>query len=115
RVFHELSSLTQIIFGALTVALGICMTPFIELWLGGRFALDESEVLVMVMVFFAIGSNQTTSQYRWSLGLFRPARFIPVIATILNIGLSVLLATNFGLFGILIASLVARCASFSIV
>lgn len=113
RVFLELFLISYWIFGICSVCMATLLNPFIELWLGSNYLLDQSVVVAVVMVFYVTGVNQIPSMYRTSYGIFKQAKLLPLIAAVINVGLSILFAKEMGMFGIFAATVVAKEITFS--
>ncbi|WP_344062104.1 hypothetical protein [Nostocoides vanveenii] len=114
-VFYQLSSLGMWVFGAAAICLTLLLNPFVELWIGSSYLLSRTEVVALAGAFFVTGANQVPSLYRSSLGIFRRTRFVPVIATVVNLALSVGLALWIGLVGVFLGTILARGLTFSVV
>lgn len=114
-VFYELSSLSIWLFGGSAICLATLLNPFMEVWIGVDFQIDGSVIVALVGAFFVTGTNQVPALYRSSLGLFRETTWVPILAMSINLGLSILLAFQFGLLGVFVATILARTFTFSLV
>lgn len=95
----------------------LCMfglsSPLISLLYGNEYILEPQIVFALSLSFFITGINQTNSLFRSAFGLFKEARFIPIACGVINIGLSVLLCLNMKLFGIYLATSIAKILTFN--
>lgn len=114
KVFRELNALSFFIFAFSAVCLAVLLNELIFVWLGADYLLDQMVVIAMVLTFLLTGMNQIPSTYRMTLGLFRKASFIPLLAAIINIILSLALGRIWGLFGVFIATSIAKLLTFSL-
>ena len=86
----------------------VLLNDFITLWVGEKFVLGMMTVIVIVINFFMPGSITTISIYRDTTGMFRQTKYVFLITACINLVLSVLLGKSYGLFGILLATAIAR-------
>lgn len=70
--------------------------------------------MIISIVFYITGINQIPSQYRTSFGIFKQAKMIPLLASVINIILSIVLGKIIGLNGIFIATIIAKLVTFNI-
>lgn len=115
NVFHQLVLLSFWGVGLSSILLGCMLNPLIYLWLGKCYLLQESVVFSLVLGFYAMLINSIPSSYRTAMGLFREARFAPLGATILNVGLSIIGVKFFGLFGVFFASFLSRILTYCVI
>ena len=113
--FRTLFFLSFWVFGICTICLIELLNPFIHIWLGDKYLLDFSTVVIISLVFYITGINQIPSQYRTSFGIFKQAKLVPIIAAIINIVLSIVLGKLVGLNGIFLATIFAKVLTFNIV
>ena len=111
RVFHEIQILGIGVYGTAAVVLGLTLNDVVRLWLGEDFTLPATTVLAIVLNFYLMGSLAPVFAFRIATGLFRQARYILVVAAVVNLGLSVLMGKYFGLAGVLYATALARLST----
>lgn len=116
RVFRELNFCVYWIYGFCSIELAVLLNKVIIIWLGSNYVIDSYwSVLALILNFYIFGTNFGPSNYRVTMGFFKEARTTPIIASIINIVLSVLLGRKIGLFGIYIATSISRIFTFGIV
>lgn len=98
-------------FGFCTVCLWVLFNPFIELFFGAHMLLDPWVVFWVVLNFYLVGMRNVNITFRDTMGVFREGRFVPIIAAVLNIGISILLAPIFGLAGIFMGTTISTAIS----
>lgn len=91
-----------------SVSFLVLFNDFITLWIGKEYLFGMPTVIIIVVNFFMPGSLTTASIYRDTTGMFKETRFVLIIAAVINLVLSVILGRNYGLFGILLATAIAR-------
>lgn len=86
---------------------------FITLWIGKEYVLPGAVVFVIVLNFYNEIVNDPLWLYRETMGLFKEISVARMIAAGVNIVLSVVLGIKWGLFGILLATLISKTSSVS--
>ena len=116
NIFKKLYFISYWGFGLLTVGLATLVNPFIrEIWLGEKYVLGYDVVIALSLSFFINTINTVPSIYRTTLGYFKEAKSAPILASVLNIILSVGLAKLFGLSGIFFATAISRLFTFNVI
>jgi hypothetical protein len=105
-VFDELFTI-RFFFGVFVVILLYILAPgFIVLWVGKNFLLHDSTFMLMLLAMFISLTRVSVDSFISAYGLFEDT-FAPVIETILNIGLSILLGKLYSINGVLCGSLIS--------
>ncbi|MBQ0064173.1 MAG: hypothetical protein KBT48_00250, partial [Firmicutes bacterium] len=81
--------------------------PFLSLWLGDSFILDQSIVFVLCAVFYVMGMRRTALQYRSAAGLFYQDRYKPLIESVVNLALSIPLTMHLGIVGVKLGTILS--------
>ena len=79
--------------------------PFIELWMGKEFVMDEATVLVIAINLFVGGLRASFGTFKNAAGIFYEDRYIPLFEALINIIVSIPLALVLGLKGVLIGTI----------
>lgn len=108
KVFYQIMFLLFLIYGYVSIMVALLLNKFIMVWLGGDYLLSMSISIVLGFDLFVWGMRFTNYTYRNTLGLFKKGAFAPLIASIANIVLSILLVKPLGIFGVLIATPITR-------
>lgn len=89
----------------------LCLTePFIKIWLGETYILSKGILLIAVVTFYLKGINSGIDVAKNAAGLYHPDRYVPMLEAGLNLVISIILAYQIGLLGVLIGTLVSFCA-----
>lgn len=86
---------------------GICIGRFSQIILRESYVLPLKIPLILVVNFYTIGMLHAKSTYKSTLGLFKYGQYILIFTGIINL-LDVILGSEFGIFGIYVATLIAR-------
>lgn len=88
------------------------VNDFIAIWLGEVFVLDRRVVLAVSVNLYLACIYQPLWSYREAVGLYRKTKWVMMGCAVMNIVLSIALGIAWGIFGILIASSLARLSTY---
>lgn len=111
-IFNLTNFLTSSLFGVFAVGVCVLANEFIELWLGKDYLLSNLFVIIISINLYIEGIRKFLSTYRTTYGLFRQAKFMPLLGMIVNIVVSVILVKKIGIFGVLLGTLISNLISF---
>lgn len=111
-IFKLVNIITVTLFGISSIAIYVLIDDFIVLWVGKEFLLSASFVIIISINLYVEGLRKFLSTYRSSYGLFRQAKFIPIMGAISNIIISIILVQKIGIFGVLLGTLISNVISF---
>ena len=83
------------------------MEPFITLWIGDKYLLSFSALLVSVISFYLTGMRKTVMVFKDASGIFQQDKYKPIIESIVNIITSIPLAIKFGVTGVLLGTILS--------
>lgn len=107
RIFRVTNFAGFWIFSFCSICLFCLFNPFIELWAGAKMLLPMNVVLFIVLNFFATGMRQAVLTFKNSFGLFWYDRYNAVAEALVNLLVSIVLARQIGLAGVLAGTLVS--------
>lgn len=108
-IFRVMQFLGIWIYGFCSLCFIFLLNPFIELWIGNKYVLDNLTVIIIVFAFFIKGIISIPGTFVDSLGLFWNTRYKPWIMAILNIFISIVGAQVLGLKGVFIGTVMSYC------
>ena len=108
KVFNELFYFVIAIYNVLCISLYLLFNDFINLWLGKDYLLSQVVVLTIVAHFFVNGAQFAGFTFRNASGNFKYFKYAPLLAAIINIVSSIILAKYIGLAGIFLGTIIAR-------
>ena len=111
-IFKLTNIITVICFGIFAVGVYVLSNSFIGLWLGNEYVLSDTFALILAVNLYIEGLRKILSTYRSTFGLFRQAKFIPLIGIVANIIISIVLVKYIGIFGVLLGTLISNLISF---
>ncbi len=87
---------------------------FLSVWIGKEFALGGLTVFSIALQLYVRQVHYAAYTYRVTTGLFVQSKYVPFLTTVINLGLSIYLGKLWGLFGILLATSIARIVTIGI-
>lgn len=107
-IFYEVIYVSFILVNFCSVSMFVLFNPFIEMWLGKEYLLGNEIAFIIALDFFLYIFLQAIASFRTANGLFVRGQYRPLITTILNVVLSLLLIKPFGIFGTIFATVICR-------
>lgn len=114
RVFNQTFLIGVWIYGFACIELLILLDPFIKLWAGTKYLLPYMATVALVLHTYINGIQFAAYTYRTTCGLYTKGKYSPIIASILNIFLSILLCKVMGIAGIFFATSISRLVTTTI-
>ena len=108
EVFNFINFANFWIYGLASILIVVLLNDFIQLWIGQKFILPLSVVIVLAFNFYIYGMQNAVWSFKITLGLFKQGQYLILLTAIINLALSFALGSYFGLLGILIATAIAR-------
>lgn len=78
--------------------------PFMEVWVGKELMLSFGCVITMVVYFYVYELNRVLNVFKDAAGLWHKDRFRPLVTSMVNLSLNLLLVNYWGLYGILLST-----------
>lgn len=92
--------------GWMAITLFVLYQPFMKLWVGEANMLPVGIPLLLALYFFCAKECNMLAVYAEAAGLWYENRFTPLIASVLNLGLNILMVNKIGLYGVVLSSLI---------
>ena len=108
--FSDFKKFTFIItwIGMFCTACLLCLyQPFMELWVGKDLMLAFSAALCFAIYFFVRLYNQLFNSYKDAAGMWHEDRLRPLVASLTNLGLNLILVQYIGIYGIILSTVIA--------
>lgn len=81
--------------------------PFMKIWVGQENMLSFALVVCMCVYFYSLKVGDVTSLYRDATGMFWIDRYRPIVESLANLALNFSLVYFFGLYGVVISTIVS--------
>ncbi|MDO8155820.1 sugar translocase [Bacillus toyonensis] len=111
-IFRVINFFNFWIYGFCTVCLWNLINPFITIWLGEEYVFNKYVLFFILLNFFTSGMQNTTTMFRETTGLFKKGKYRPIIAAIINIVVSIILAKQIGIAGVLLGTVISRLCTY---
>ena len=111
KVFLEYNSLVNYIAAVLAVPLYFSIDYFINIWYENKIGTSLAISAMFVATFVYMTIRVPLLAYTTSAGLFKETKICPIIESVINLTLSLILVRIFGIPGILAATLIALLIS----
>lgn len=99
-------------FGLVTAGMYAILRPLVIMWVGDEFLFAESVVWALCISFYMDGMKASVNTFKEAAGIFHEDRHIPVIEAVINLGLSIALASFMGALGVVIGTIVSTFVVF---
>lgn len=113
RIDENFDELQKLDFFYLWIA-GWCATsliclfqPFMQFWMGKEMMLPISAVFLLVVYFYLLKLGDIISLYSTAKGLWWEHRYRAIAETIINLMLNIVLGKLYGVYGIIIATIIS--------
>lgn len=108
KMYYNLFFASFWLYGFTGICLGVLLNPFILLWIGEDYLLPSWIVFIIIANYYTAGVQYASTTYREVTGLFKVGKYRPLIATIINLVVSIILAYPLGISGILLGTIISR-------
>lgn len=107
KVFNEMNLICYILYGISSVCFINLFNPFIELVFGEKYLLSITIVYIIVINYYLTGMNNTVISIQTASGLYEKDKYVPLIQSIINLVISIILAKKIGLVGVFIGTIIS--------
>lgn len=112
RLFKVVDFMSYILYSFFAVGVFFCGDDIVKAVTGTTSLLLSQEILIVTIVCFYINMlKRAIAIFRETTGLFKYGKYSFLISAALNILFSIILGNLFGIFGILLATIIARVLS----
>lgn len=108
QLLENITFVHFILYGMLFVGGTGVLNPFVSIWAGEKYLLSESIVFVHCLNIYILGLMNSIWLFRSTMGLFVYGRWRPLISAIINVVVSIILAKQMGLIGVLLGTTITR-------
>jgi O-antigen/teichoic acid export membrane protein len=108
--FEVLNFLGFLIFGWATVFFYNLLNPFISLWIGNSYIIEQSIINLVLINFYLVGMRVPLGIIKMAAGIYWQDRYIPFIQGAVNLGFTILLVQFWGLAGVFMGTLISSIA-----
>lgn len=95
------------IYGFVSICLVALLNPFISLWIGRDFVLDTEVAMAIIVNFYLTGMRQGVLTFRDALGIYWYDRYKPILESMINLVVSLILVKELGMLGVFIGTMIS--------
>jgi O-antigen/teichoic acid export membrane protein len=108
EVFNQFYFLAFWVFNWASLCLYILINPFIELWLGHEYLINQKIINIVLINFYLFGIRVPLDVVKTSAGIFVQDKYVPLIESFVNFIVSIVLVQYWGLIGVFIGTLASN-------
>lgn len=108
KMFYNLFFASFWLYGFTGICMGTLLNPFISLWIGEDYLLPNWTVFIIIVNYYTAGVQYASTTYREVTGLFKVGKYRPLIAAMINLVVSIILAYPLGISGVLLGTIISR-------
>lgn len=105
--FNTLYFLNYLISSFCSVSFLVIVQPFITLWVGEKSLFSFNTAILFALHLYFTTMRKTILMVKDNAGLYKPDRYFTLLETLLNIGLSLVFVTPFGVNGVIGANILS--------
>lgn len=110
EVFKRYNFLGFWVFGWTGLCLYVLLNPFVELWLGEGFLIDQLTLSLVMLNYYLVGMRVTIGNVKNAAGLYSQDQWAPVVQALVNLVVSIWGALKMGLPGVFLGTVVSSVA-----
>ena len=109
KMYKVLNFISYILFSIASIGIWFVIEDAIRVISNSNnYLLDKTSLLIIVVNYYLMGVLHPNTIYRQTSGLFKYAKYSMLLCSVLNVILSIILGKFYGLFGIILASVISR-------
>lgn len=108
QFFKSLNLANFWLYGWAAIGMAFVSGDLVQLFYGAEYMLPLRIPMILAINFYTIGMLHASYTYKSTLGLFRYGQYLLIFTGLINVILDVVLGRIWGVFGIYVATLIAR-------
>jgi len=105
--FLVISYIISFLISICVSCFGALFQPFITLWVGEEYLLDYKCVLLFCLYFYVYELAMPWAMYKDASGLWHKDKWRPLVGSLVNLGLNLILVQFIGIYGILLSTIIS--------
>lgn len=106
--FSVMNCFMLLMCGTASVCIAVLADEFITVWIGNSYVIPMPFSVLIAMELYTIGIKLILEQMRDVMGLFQKVRWRPIASMIINVILSIVLVQYWGIYGVLVGTLLSE-------
>lgn len=108
EIFKRIDFFFETLYSIIGVGFIVTIEPFVSIWIGKEYILPFSVEIVIILNCIIVGFLQPFEIYVSADGLFRHFKVSSIMAAIINIIVSIVLALKLGVLGVLLGTTISQ-------
>ena len=108
QLFYSMNFANFWFYGLGAIGIALVSSDMVAVFFTSKYVLDLRIPIVLALNFYLVGLLTTVWIFKSALGQFKYGRYVVLLTGILNIIFSIILGRIWGLFGIYLATIIAR-------
>ncbi|NME83745.1 oligosaccharide flippase family protein [Clostridium sp. SM-530-WT-3G] len=105
--FLKFDFLISWLAGFCTCCLLCIFQPFMKIWVGEKLMMDMSVVVCFCVYYFIYEINHLLNTYKDAAGIWHTDRFRPLVTSVSNLIMNLVLVQFWGVYGVLLSTVIA--------
>lgn len=106
--FKSLNLANFWLYGWGAIGIALVSGDLVKWFYGADYVMSFEIPLILAINFYMIGMQQAVYTFKNTLGLFKYGQYILIFTSAINLGLDIVLGIKWGIFGIYLATAIAR-------
>ena len=111
-IFKVLNFATIWICGIAAVGIFVTSNDFISIWIGEDYLISQSFSVLLAINFYIWGLQMVLATFRNAMGLFQQGKYRPLFGMIINIVASIILVQKYGIYGVILGTIIANLLTY---
>lgn len=111
KIFDQLFLVTYWVYSFACIGLMVLLNPFIIIWIGENFIIDNLTIFSLVWIVYVSGINYPAFVFRTTMGYFNQVKNVYICSAFINLVLSIVMGKLMGLAGVFLATSISRLVS----
>lgn len=112
KIFNEVNFIHTSLYIICAICFINLFNPFIAVWVGDKYLLSLGIVYLIVLNFYLQGSLSALDSIKNAAGMYTKDKYVPLIQSIINLGVSIICVIKYGLIGVFIGTTTSIIFSF---
>lgn len=108
--FDRLNFINMWIVGWCSICLVCLYQHFLELWVGNEYLFSFGVVILLAIYFYVWKILEINNVYKEAAGLWEFDKYRPIVASIVNLAINIILVKTIGIYGIIISTIISIVA-----
>lgn len=108
EVFNSLNLANFWIYGWASIGIVVVSSDIIEIFFGSNYVMSIEIPIILAINFYMLGMQCVVGIYKSTMGLFRYGQYAMFLTAVLNLIGDFILGAKYGIFGIFLATALAR-------